>query len=258
MTTLLDFLATEMTRPIAYQGLESSWFQYLTLLVWLSLIVYTWYLSKHYHEEKATKAIFYVGLILLAFEIYKQVVFTYEAASFQWYAFPFQFCSTPMYIMIIQRFTRGRTKKALWMYLQTYGFFAGVAVMFYPVAVFHKMIGINIQTMVHHGAMSLVGFYLVLHAKPKIQNFLDASFIFLMLTMIAVIMNGSFNLFNHSASFNMFFLNPKFQSHIPVISLFQAHVSSSIYIVIFIVGFSCIGYFMYLMSNLWHKSLRLK
>ena len=258
MKALLDFLSTEMTRPIAYNNIESSWFQYLTLIVWLSLMVYAFLLSKRYHEEKATKAIFYVGLIILGFEVYKQVVFTYEATSYQWYAFPFQFCSTPMYIMIIQRFTCGRTKKALWMYLQTYGFFAGVAVMFYPVAVFHKMIGINIQTMVHHGAMAVVGFYLLLHAKPKIQNFLDASVIFLMLTMIAVIMNGIFNLFNHSASFNMFFLNPKFQSHIPVISLFQAHVSSSLYIVIFMVGFSLIGFIMYLISDMWHKSLKIK
>ena len=47
------------------------------------------------------KIILISGFIMLIFEIYKQVIFTYQVGHYQWYAFPFQFCSTPMYLYII-------------------------------------------------------------------------------------------------------------------------------------------------------------
>ncbi|MFH5881307.1 TMEM164 family acyltransferase [Liberiplasma polymorphum] len=253
MYYILDLLSYKMSQPVAFSHINESWFQYLATLLWLVFMVYAFIKYKGINEDKLTRIIFSVGLLILTFELYKQIVFTYDAMSFQWYAFPFQFCSTPMYTMVIQRFTRGRIKTALWTYLQTYGFFAGVAVMLYPISVFHPIIGINIQTMVHHGGMAYIGFLLILIHRPSIKAFMDGTIVFICVTILAVIMNSLFNLSGNPSTFNMFFLNPKFDSHIPVISLFQDHVSWITYDLIFLLGFIFIGYIMLMFNYAWHK-----
>lgn len=51
------------------------------------------------NKEKTVKIILIVfSTLMLLFEIIKQGLFTHVESAYQWYAFPFQFCSTPMYI----------------------------------------------------------------------------------------------------------------------------------------------------------------
>lgn len=253
VSILLELLSAEMSKPLAFGSFAEAWFQYLATVLWLALMVYAFVKHKSLNETRLTHTLFILGWFILGFELYKQVVFTFEAKSYQWYAFPFQFCSVPMYVMIVQRYTHGRLKTALWTFLQTYGLFSGAAVMFYPVSVYTSMIGINIQTMVHHGGLAYAGLLILLNHKISFKAYLDASIVLTGVTILAVLMNTVFNLTGNLASFNMFFLNPRFDSHIPVISLFQDHVSSLSYTVIFILGFMLVGYLMFGLGSAWHK-----
>ena len=78
------------------------------------------------------------ALVVILLEIYKQInyTFSYEGAitfDYQWYAFPFQFCSTPMYVgLLVGLFRKGKIHDALCAYLATYAVFAGLCVMIYP------------------------------------------------------------------------------------------------------------------------------
>ncbi|MCK7485244.1 MAG: hypothetical protein MZU97_06565 [Bacillus subtilis] len=64
-----------------------------------------------------------------------------------------------MYVALFAGLTKNKKiQQALINFLQgPTGMFAGLAVMLYPNDVFITTIGINIQTMVHHGAMMVVG-----------------------------------------------------------------------------------------------------
>ena len=108
------------------------------------------------------------SLLITVLEIYKQINFSFHVDGiqilfdYQWYAFPFQFCSTPMYIGLLAAVVRSKSlHMRLCSYLATYALFAGICVMAYPSTVFIDTVGINIQTMIWHGSMITVGIVLL-------------------------------------------------------------------------------------------------
>ena len=99
-----------------------------------------------------------------------QILFDY-----QWYAFPFQFCSTPMYIGLLAAVVKRKSLHIrLCSYLATYALFAGICVMAYPVTVFIDTVGINIQTMVCHGSMITTGIVLLRTGYVKVDGTVEA------------------------------------------------------------------------------------
>jgi len=242
MQFIFDFLNFQMERPSIYQGFMESWFQYVSLIVLLFMIYYLIQSSKK-HEFQVDRTLKIIVFVMIGFEIYKQILFTYANGwEYQWYAFPFQFCSTPMYVGLLAIYSKQNViKQGSYLFLSTYGFFAGLAVMLYPISVYTTSVGINIQTMVHHGGMVLMGIVVMLNIKPTLKHFKFGLTVFATLTLIAIIMNESHALINLSGTFNMFFINPRYRSEIPVLSLFQPIVPGVIYMMIFFIGFSLIA-----------------
>ena len=188
-----------------------------------------------------------VTLILLVLEAYKQINYTFTVsddgitAKYQWYIFPWQFCSTPMYVGLLAALTKGRAHRAACAYLASFSLFAGLAVMCYPTTVFVRTIGINIQTMVCHGAMITLGLWLLGtgYVKARVQTVLEAIPVFAVMVGIAVLLNewayrvgiapGEF--------FNMFYVSPYCEPHLPVYSLIQPLVPFPWSLMLYILGF---------------------
>jgi hypothetical protein len=252
MNFILEFLNHQMKRPEVYQGFSESWFQYLSLLIVVVLMIVLSLVYKNKDEEKVIRFIGMMSFIMIIFEVIKQINFSdANGWNYQWYAFPFQFCSTPMYVGLLLRYTKNHALKPyLMMFLATYGLFAGAAVMLYPVSVYVDTTIINIQTMVHHGSMAIMGVVLLsFHVPLQWKAFLKGLYVFIGLTGIAIILNIIHNTWIHEGTFNMFFINSKFSSEIPVLSLFQPLVPNIVYIMIFIVGFSLVAYIMLLIRK---------
>ena len=73
------------------------------------------------------------ALLITVLEIYKQINFSFHVDGsqilfdYQWYAFPFQFCSTPMYIGLLAAVVKRKSlHEHLCSYLATYALFAGI------------------------------------------------------------------------------------------------------------------------------------
>ena len=132
-------------------------------------------------EEKTVRKILLVySLICIGLEVYKQISFTFSVsggiitADYQWYAFPFQFCSTPMFVALFAALIPSKKiYRAGIAFLSTFGVIAGVLVMAVPESVFVDTIGVNIQTMVHHGSQITIGLFLLIRAKAC-KKFSDA------------------------------------------------------------------------------------
>jgi hypothetical protein len=93
--------------------------------------------------------------------------------------------------------------------LATYALFAGVLVMLYPGGVFTETIGINIQTMLHHGTMIVIGVFLYATKSVKMQHktVVYGAPVFAALLLTALILNAVFAaLGDPDANFNMFYL----------------------------------------------------
>lgn len=243
MKYILDLLNSNMMRPEAYQTFSKSWFHYLSLIITILLIIKLTKTFKAADQTKLKRMLLIFGILMIILEIYKQVIFTYQVNAYQWYAFPFQFCSTPMYIFIIYGFNKNKkVDPYLLSFLATFSTFAGVAVMLYPANVFIDTIGINIQTMVHHGLMAAVGFSLLLtKTSMSIKYFLKGSVVFAMLMGIAMVMNWIFNMQGMDTTFNMFFINERFVSELPVLVSIQPLVPHLVFLLIYLLGFTIVA-----------------
>lgn len=244
MSQLLEFLNGHMNQPQMYGSFNESWFHYLSLILVFLGSVLAVTRMKRLNEKSLRKVLIIFSLILLTLEVYKQVIFTYQASgSYQWYAFPFQFCSTPMYVALAAGLVKNqKIKQALIAFLATFGLFAGLAVMLYPATVFVSTIGINIQTMVHHGGMMILGVGLLAHhVELKWISLVKASLVFASLMVMAMVLNGIHNTWINEGTFNMFFINHRYENGIPVLMIFQPLVPHIMFLMIYLFGFSLLA-----------------
>lgn len=244
MQNILEFLNGQMNKPELYGSFQASWFQYLSLLLVILGIILAVTRMKGISDQRLNRVLWVFSGLLLGFEVYKQIIFTYQAqGSYPWYIFPFQFCSTPMYVALVAGFLKpGKIKHALLSFLATFGLFAGLAVVIYPATVFVETTGINIQTMVHHGSMAILGFGLLAHhVELKWKSVLHASLVFLSLMILAMAMNQWHNHFIQNGTFNMFFINPLYDNGIPVLMIFQPLVPHHVFLLIYLFGFTLVA-----------------
>lgn len=243
---LLQIMDSEMNTPTPY-----GWFH----LLWLGLTIAASIVLCIYGRQASGKqirgVIFAVAVVVALLEVYKQINYTFGDGSgtpaFQWYAFPFQFCSTPMYAGLLTGiFRKGKVHDALMAYLATYSVFAGICVMVYPVQVFISTIGINVQTMFCHGTMIPIGLWLLASGYVKLEHktIWGAIAVFACAIGIAMVLNEvayySGLLENHT--FNMFFISPHCDPSLPVYSLVQQVLPFPFCLVVYIAAFSAAAY----------------
>lgn len=256
---LLSILDSKMDTPSGY-----GWFH---LTTWGVIIASTFLLCWLYSKKgigNPKKVTFIVAVIVIVLEIYKQINYTFTVgeggitADFQWYAFPWQFCSMPMYVGALTGvFRKGRIHNSLMAFLATYSIFAGACVMFYPNDIYIDTIGINLQTSFCHGSMLVVGFYLLYtgYVKAEHKTILKAIPVFTTALLIAVVMNevAYKSGLLETDTFNMFFVSPHCDPSLPVYSLVQGVVPFPWCLIIYIAAFSLAAYIMLLIAMLIKK-----
>ena len=205
----------------------------------ISVIVLSIILIKNAKDKK--KTIFIMSSIMLMFEVYKQLSFSYTdfGWSYSWYAFPYQFCSTPMYVGLLYSLIKNkRISEYLECFLMTYSISAGVAVMLYPSTVFVSETLINIQTMVHHGFMVVMGLYL-LFKENNIKHIYNKAFVvFFVLSSIAIISNIITYYINIDNGLELFYISPFHNSTLPIFSIIDEHAPYIIFIISYYLIFS--------------------
>ncbi len=249
---LQQICETEMPCPAPYGWFHLLFFS-LSILAGILLCV----THKKGDDKRVRRAVFVTGVIVVLLEIYKLFVYSFSidgdrlVFDFQWYVFPWQFCSTPMYVSILTGiFRKGKIHQSLMAYLATYAVFAGACVMFYPGDVFYSNLGCNVQTMICHGSMLTIAIYLYGsgYVKTEHKTILRAIPVFAAVVGIAALLN---EVMFHSGiigdeTFNMFFISPHFEGTLPVYSSVQAVVPFPWCLIIYVLAFSAASYIMLL------------
>lgn len=203
-------------------------------------------------NEKVMRRILLIAWICMVIgEGYKQLVFSMNIHggvavwAYPWYSFPFQLCATPLYFLPFAIFCRGKIQEIAIVFLSTFAFFGGLVVMIYPGDVFASIIGINIQTMVHHGLQVAIGIYLAVYKRKELcfKHFLKSIPAFVVAISFALILNV---VFYHAYPagdsgvpvFNMFFISPYFPCTLPLLSLIYPIVPYPVFLLIYIIGFT--------------------
>lgn len=246
--SVLQFLDLSMEKPEPYGAFHLVSFAFYILMAVLLCATH-----KKGDMRRVHRVVQITAVVTLILEIYKQINYGFRVVDgsivfdYAWYAFPWQFCSTPMYVGLLAAVTRrGAFHRSMCAYLATFSVFAGVCVMFYPITVFISTIGINIQTMFCHGSMITVGVYLLYSGYVKLEHktILRALPVFLSAVGIAMVLNELANVTGllQTDEFNMFFISPYCEPSLPVYSLIQPLLPYPVCLLIYVGCFTLAAY----------------
>ena len=231
-----DFLWATMTRPILY-----GWYHILCLALVAIACIFIVVKRNTLTERAVWRTLLAFWLVVVVFEIVKQINFSYSPTSgdwtYQWYAFPFQFCSSIIYVLPLAVFIKNETFRSfMYSFLATYNLFAGIAVMLYPSTVFIDVTYINIQTMVHHGLMVIVGvlMYATGMVKFNFKTIAKAVAVFAGLLAVAFALN---KVFDDKSGFNMFFIDIE-GCELPVLNIISQNAPYPVFLLCYIIGFT--------------------
>ena len=243
---VLYMLQTEMEEPKAF-----GWFHWLWIfLIIASLIVL--FKNKSKYSNKQLKIVLGVyGIVAFLLELTKQLIwsFNYDSITnvvtwdYQWYAAPFQLCTTPMFVAIICLFLKeSKLRNSLLSYIAFTTILGGIVTILIPDSCFTRDIVVNVHTMWLHCGSFVVSVYLLMSGAVKIEkrNLKSALKVFLVFVLIAEVLNIS--IYNsgilNGEEFNMFYISPYFISTLPVFNTIQENVPFIIYLMIYILAIS--------------------
>jgi hypothetical protein len=141
----------------------------------------------------------------------------------------------------------GKIRDAFISYMGAFSFFGGLAVFFYPNDVFISTIGINIQTMVHHGTQVVIGIFLLVHQRKKlgIFHYLMGIPAFAGFSTIAIALNEITVALGLTENFNMFYISRHYDCTLPVLSAIYPNVPYPVFLSIYLLGFVIVSSIMY-------------
>lgn len=240
----LLFLQTEMTRPEPY-----GWYH----LLWIGLTVFTiallFLLRKHWGEKQLKWVLGIFGIIAALTELLKQISWSFQwdpatqtaIWDYQWYAAPFQLCSTPIYLALLCLFLKKRKLYDCCLsYLAFVTILGGLLTVLIPTSCFCSDVLVNIHTMWLHCGSFVVSVYLLMSGAVKLErrSWVHGICVFFVLAAIALTLNiGVY----HSGvlggeDFNMFYISPYFLSVLPVFDAIQQAVPYPVFLGLYLVA----------------------
>jgi len=241
---ILYMLQVQMETPKPY-----GWFHLMWIVFVVVSLVILFIFRKKYSNKQLKIVLGVYGIVALILEVTKQVMwsFNYDVANnlvtwdYQWYAAPFQLCTTPIFASIICLFLKdGKVRDSILSYMAFVTILGGFMTILLPDSCFTKDILINVHTMWLHCGSFVVSVYLIMNGAVKIQkqNLKNSFKVFLIFVLIAEILNIS--IYNsgilNGETFNMFYISPYFISILPVFDVIQQNVPFILYLMIYILA----------------------
>ena len=253
---LLYFLQAEMVRPHGF-----GWFHLLSIFIAFFSIGILCY-QKKYNQKKLKIVLGTYGFIALILEILKQLIWAMEynptlnlvTWDYDWYSFPFQLCTTPIYVTCLCYFLKkNKLRDYLLSYVAYITILGSIATIIMPDTCFVSDILINIQTMWMHLGSFVVSVYLLISREVKInkKSLQKAIITFIGFVLFANLLNiFVYNLgVLNGETFNMFYISPYFISELPIFNIIQENVPYIIFFIIYILALSLGGTIIYYIAN---------
>lgn len=261
---ILYFLQGDMTEPEAF-----GWFHILCLSL-VVLIIFILYKRKKYYSEKQLKRVLGIySIVALILEILKQLIwsFNYDSITnivtwdYEWYAFPFQLCTTPIYVCLICFFLKKNNfRNSLLSYISFITILGSISTILLPDSCLVSDILINIHTMWLHLGSFVVSIYLLMNKEVKLnfKSIKNAILIFIIFVIIALVMNiyvYNIGILN-GETFNMFYISPYFISSLPVFDIIQSNFPYTLFLITYIWAIILGSLFIFCISKFLEMSLK--
>jgi len=247
---LISVINIEMEEPTAYGGFHL----FCIFLVVLASVILV---RKNDSDERTFRRVIGVMfLVMLTLEIVKETLFCMNVAEgrvvyeYNWTDFPFQLCSTPLYVLPLLAFAPdGWLRDMAAAYTMTFAFIGGLATYIVPGTIFTTSVFRNIQTVIHHGVQIVSGVYTASHCRRRVSRrlYLLGVGLFSAFYLVANFLNTvgyrllvSLGALEEGESFNMFYVSPRADQSTPMLNDFFDLVSPIAFIVVYFIAL-CFG-----------------
>ena len=262
--SILAFLETEFTTPKPYGVYHIVW-----LVIMLIAILFLFLIRKKHNEKQLKWVLGTYAITAFILETLKQLIWSVEYNSvtnafewdYQWYAFPFQLCTMPIYLCIICMFLKKcKLRDSLLSFVAYTTILGSIASAIIPDALFVSEALINLHAMWLHLGSLVVSIYLLMSGEVKInlKSLLRAITVFIIIALVANILNivvynsGILN----GETFNMFYISPYFESTLPVFNTIYMSVPYPVFLAIYIVALSLGSYIIYSVAYFINKFIK--
>lgn len=248
---LISVINIEMEEPAAYGGFHLFCALVVAFLGALLALRY-----KDSGDRTFRQVIGAMFFVMFAFELMKQTLFCMSVEEgrvvyeYNWTDFPFQLCSTPLYVLPLLAFAPdGWLRDMAAAYTMTFAFIGGLATYIVPGTIFTTSVFRNIQTVIHHGVQIVSGVYTASHCRRRVSRrlYLLGVGLFSALYLVANLLNTvgykllvSLGAFEEGYSFNMFYVSPRADQSTPMLNDFFDLVSPIAFIVVYFIAL-CFG-----------------
>ena len=188
------------------------------------------------NEETRIRILAGCGWLLAVMEVYKQLFLFYVVNNgvYDWWYFPFQLCSVPMYLCIILPLVPrdGKTESAILDFLSCFTFVSAAAALIYPEDFLRSYVTLTLHGFIWHGLLLFISLTAALTGMADLtfRGFARASVLFLFLSGIAICINA-FAEPSMAAAYSaglipenyaaMFYMNPYHLSPQPLVGTIQ-------------------------------------
>ena len=236
MGEFIHFLQAEMAVPGIF-----SWFHFLMLIPIIGLAIIIPIFFKDASEKIYKRILLITWITLIVLEIFKQLVKAYhhDEPPYWEYSirdFPFSICSMIYYfvpiILFVNKDKHPKIVDAANGYMCLISLFTGLVVCVYTDMVMSNLIFINVQSLIHHGALVVIGVYVFVWNRKTIsfKTVYRCLIAFAITAVIAIIINLCF----YPHFINMFFINPTRITNLPIGNIVQEKAGYPVYLIGFL------------------------
>lgn len=230
--------AWEMNPPKPYGA-----FHLIFILLGFTACIFLSLKLRRISTRKHNALIFSIGLFLAICELYKQLFYYFYIGNgtYQWWIFPFQLCSVPMYLCLIAPCLRpGPIQKGMYNFMVFYNLLGGFMAFVEPSGLIHNYWTLTLHAFIWHMALVFIGVYLSVSGRCSFEkkDYHSATAVFLVLCLAAFSINLIFRKAS-DGSINMFFVGPSNSSLIvfkQISELLGWYTSTLLYIPVVCLG----------------------
>lgn len=255
----LLYLGKEVPKPLGLFHILSI---VIVILVSLLLCIFL----KNINDKKFRKVCLIFWIIFLFIETYKQIFMASSEVvdgqivwGYKWYLFPFQFCSSPFFVLPIIIFAKEKStlRKMAIPFMMTFSLFGGLMSYVFPSGVFASRVLINVQTMLHHGMQIILGVYFMVYFRKSLswKSFFKGTILLCIFILIALVLDeiGYYTFVPENQVFNMFFISRHYECTMPILGEIYKKVPYLLFIAIYVIGFYLVGAIVYFIEKLINR-----
>lgn len=216
----LQRMAWPMTPPLPY-----SHFHLLFTFIGIPAAVWLAFCLRRLSSNGRIRLLSAIGILLSVSEVYKQFFLYYivNGQSYDWWYFPFQLCSIPMYLCLLLPFLSKRMQQIFCTFMYSYNLLGAFMVFVEPDGLMHSYWTLTLHSFLWHILLIFIGFFIAFSgmAKPGRKSFVEATLLFLLCCGIATVIN----VWSHPYGFaDMFYITPYY----PTSQMVFAQISAAV------------------------------